>query len=63
MRNTSPIDDTVKSYVSRLPEFPQSQIDTEDQLVILWAVANRLGLYDGADHLKTGLIKSGRFVK
>lgn len=36
-----------------IPEWPQAQYATADQLRVLMFVANRLGLYDAADWLRT----------
>ena len=38
--------------INTLPRFAQTQTDLQEQLVLLRGVANRLGLYDAADHLK-----------
>jgi hypothetical protein len=35
-----------------IPQMPQVQYDLMTQLEILRLVANRIGLYDGADYLK-----------
>lgn len=41
--------------INTLPRFAQTQTDLQEQLVLLRGVANRLGLYDAADHLKRQL--------
>jgi hypothetical protein len=41
--------------IKNLPRFPQSQRALNDQLRDLAMVANRLGLYDAADHINRNL--------
>lgn len=35
-----------------IPQFAQTQRALDEQLRDLWAIANRLGLYDAADHIR-----------
>lgn len=42
----------LKEVLATLPQFPQRQDGTSDQLADLVQVANRLGMYDAADYLK-----------
>lgn len=41
----------IDSVLPNIPQQPQTQSSTEDQLETLYAIANRLGLYDAADYL------------
>lgn len=52
-----PDNTTLDELIQNLPRLPQRQDDTQAQLRDLWRVANMLGLYDAADHIKpaTGL--------
>jgi len=39
-------------YLAQIPKIDQTQASLDDQLKILHAVANRIGLYDAADFIK-----------
>lgn len=41
--------------IKSLPKFAQTQTDLSEQLRLLRGVANRLGLYDAADHIRNSL--------
>lgn len=41
-------DEILQKVVSSIPQQPQRQYSTDEQLRILQTVANRLGLYDAA---------------
>lgn len=43
----------LKKLLEQLPQQPQRQDSTKAQLADLHAFANRLGLYDAADAIKT----------
>lgn len=43
---------SVSNIIRQLPSLPQSQHALCDQMSLLWAVANRLGLYDAADFIR-----------
>lgn len=43
------------SVLEKIPNCPQTQDSLTDQLKFLRMVANRLGLYDAADHIKNTL--------
>lgn len=43
----------LKSVLSKLPKLPQRQDGSKDQLRDLIPFANKLGMYDAADVLKT----------
>ena len=45
----------IDRYLARVQVMPSSQRSTTEQLEILQAVANRLGLYDAADWLSRQL--------
>ena len=38
--------------IDQIPKMEQSQHALSDQIFLLWAVANRLGLYDAADFIR-----------
>ena len=40
------------AIIRNIPKTPQSQHALCDQLSLLWAAANRLGLYDAADFIR-----------
>lgn len=40
------------SDIKSIPQFSQTQKELSAQLADLYHVANRLGLYDAADHLR-----------
>lgn len=42
----------ISEVLKLIPQLPQRQDSTVDQLRDLWAVANKLGLYDAADTIK-----------
>jgi hypothetical protein len=51
-----PIDhELIKKMCDRLPQQPQKQYSTNEQLAVLYYAANRLGLYDAADYLRNVL--------
>ena len=41
--------DRLKNLLAKIPELPQRQDSVTAQLADLYAIANRLGLYDAAD--------------
>jgi hypothetical protein len=41
-----------RSAATRIPQQPQAQYSLDEQLEVLVVAANKLGLYDAADHLK-----------
>jgi hypothetical protein len=41
-----------RELLRMIPDLPRRQDSTEAQLRDLWAVANKLGLYDAADAIK-----------
>lgn len=43
----------LKDLIKQIPQQPQRQDSTDAQLADLHAVANRLGLYDAADIIKS----------
>ena len=43
---------SVLEYVKSMPQLPQVQFSTTEQIEILRMAANKLGLYDAADYLK-----------
>ncbi|MEA8593049.1 hypothetical protein PZT57_30850 [Pseudomonas aeruginosa] len=45
--------DNLKKLLESIPQQPQRQDSTNDQLRDLRAFANRLGLYDAADLIRT----------
>ena len=45
----------LRSVLEKLPQLPQRQDSTAAQLADLRVIANRLGLYDAADAIKTML--------
>jgi hypothetical protein len=45
------------SILESLPQRPQRQDSTEDQLRDLAAVADRLGMYDAADSIRARILK------
>lgn len=45
--------DQLKALLEQIPPQPQRQDSTKAQLADLHAFANRLGLYDAADAIKT----------
>ncbi|HHQ2717285.1 TPA: hypothetical protein ACSPMB_003175 [Pseudomonas aeruginosa] len=45
--------DNLKKLLDSIPQQPQRQDSTNDQLRDLRAFANRLGLYDAADLIRT----------
>lgn len=47
--NTPKLDEVIRN----LPDMPQRQDGSQDQLRDLWHVANKLGLYDAADAIKS----------
>lgn len=47
--------DNLKGLLATIPQQPQRQDSTTDQLADLVAFANKLGLYDAADYLRTVL--------
>ena len=49
------IDPILNELISKLPQLPQVQYSTKDQLIYLKNIAIRLGLYDAADFLKNGI--------
>lgn len=50
--HTKQLSPMYKNELKKIDKLPQTQISTTDQLNILWAFANKLGLYDAADFLK-----------
>lgn len=47
--------DNLKDLLAAIPQQPQRQDSTNDQLRDLVAFANRLGLYDAADSIKSSI--------
>jgi hypothetical protein len=45
--------ENLRSVLARIPQQPQRQDSAKAQLADLHAFANRLGLYDAADAIKT----------
>lgn len=48
-------DEALNTVIRGIPQQPQRQYATDDQMAILWRVANKLGLYDAADRIRTSL--------
>ena len=44
---------TWRDLYATMPQFPQRQDSTQEQLQDLYKVANKLGFYDAADFLKS----------
>lgn len=42
----------LKEILKQIPELLQRQDSAQDQLRDLWAVANKLGMYDAADVIR-----------
>ena len=49
--NSQTITGSVLDVIKAIPQQPQVQYDLTRQLRELYVVANKLGLYDGADYL------------
>lgn len=49
-------DEILQKVVSSIPQQPQRQYSTDEQLRILQTVANRLGLYDAAVRIERTLL-------
>jgi hypothetical protein len=49
------MNDQLKAVLNTIPQQPQRQDSTNDQLRDLQAFANKLGLYDAADFLRVTL--------
>jgi hypothetical protein len=47
-------DEALLKVIAAIPQQPQRQYSTEEQLCYLKTVANKLGLYDAADRLALG---------
>lgn len=47
-------DEALLKIIAAIPQQPQRQYSTEEQLCYLKTVANKLGLYDAADRLELG---------
>lgn len=47
------VDSVLKAVIKKLPKFPQVQYSSKDQLLFLIDIAQRFGLYDAADIIKT----------
>jgi hypothetical protein len=56
---TESIHKTVKLVLDTIPQQTQRQDSTDDQLKDLRVVANRLGMYDAADIIRT-LLEKGK---
>ena len=56
---TESIHKTVKLVLDTIPQQTQRQDSTDDQLKDLRIVANRLGMYDAADIIRT-LLEKGK---
>ena len=49
------MDEALNRVIVEIPQQPQRQYATDDQLRVLIAAANRLGLYDAADAIRNWL--------
>lgn len=47
-------DEALLKVIATIPQQPQRQYSTEEQLCYLRTVAHKLGLYDAADRLELG---------
>ena len=47
-------DEALLKVIAAIPQQPQRQYGTDEQLAYLRMVANKLGLYDAADRLALG---------
>lgn len=48
-------DDALYAVITKIPRQAQRQYSTDEQMRVLIAAANRLGLYDAADRIKNQL--------
>jgi hypothetical protein len=46
------MDEALNKVIAAIPQQPQRQYATDDQLRVLQAAANKLGLYDAADVIR-----------
>jgi len=46
------MDATLLNVISKIPQQPQRQYGTDEQLRVLQGAANKLGLYDAADVIR-----------
>lgn len=53
-------DTTLQQVIAKIPQQPQRQYGTDEQLQVLWFAANKLGLYDAADRIMAQ-ITNGKF--
>ncbi len=51
-----------KEELEKVEQCPQRQDSTTDQLVDLYVIANRFGLYDAADFLKYAVNKNKKII-
>lgn len=49
------MDAALLEVINQIPQQAQRQYATDDQLVVLMAAANKLGLYDAADFIRMWL--------
>jgi len=52
-----------ETVLKQIPQQKQRQDALNDQLKDLYGVANRLGMYDAADYLRTILVKAGEMAR
>lgn len=48
-------DEALQKVIDAIPQQPQRQYATDEQLRVLVTVANKLGLYDAADRIEKQL--------
>ena len=53
-------DEALNRVIQEIPQQPQRQYATDDQLTVLWRVANKLGLYDAADVIRYNVLREGQ---
>ena len=53
--STNPLFAELAPVLAAIPQQPQTQVSTSEQLEVLVLVANRLGLYDAARNLERRL--------
>lgn len=51
------MDDALLKVIAQVPQQPQRQYGTDEQLRVLRVAANRLGLYDAADAIGSWLMR------
>jgi hypothetical protein len=49
------MDEALQRVIAEIPQQPQRQYGTDEQLRLLQAAANKLGLYDAADAIRNWL--------